>query len=149
LTKGDGPVVRTRALAAAVVLTLRQDRQAAIAQDQARAVKVAEGVQLFASDVSGLQLLPAVFLPGLDWCLPIRLGAQQEFVQAGQMVALVPVRRLVATSVSIRVVAGVHVMFSTPAGVPLFRYFEETGRVEPSRCRHRWSSRTGCAGRRA
>ncbi|KQW39049.1 hypothetical protein ASC76_13965 [Rhizobacter sp. Root404] len=46
-------ILAVTTLAAAVVLTLRQDRQAAIAQDQARAVKVAEGVQLFASEVIG------------------------------------------------------------------------------------------------
>jgi hypothetical protein len=36
-------ILAVTTLAAAVVLTLRQDRQAAIAQDQARDVKVAEG----------------------------------------------------------------------------------------------------------
>ncbi|MES2992888.1 MAG: EAL domain-containing protein [Pseudomonadota bacterium] len=81
----------------------------------------------------GLQLLPAVFLPGLDWCVPIRLGADERPKLGGTVLVFVPVRRLVETAASLRLVAGGPLVFLTPDGVPLFRYAGETGLVEIDR----------------
>ncbi len=78
----------------------------------------------------GLQLLPAVLVPGLGWCLPIRLGADEWSGRSGTVLAFVPVRRLVETAASLRLAAGGPLIFMTPAGVPLFRYADGTGLVE-------------------
>lgn len=79
------------------------------------------------------QLQPAVFVPGLDWCLPVRLSLGDDPRGAARAVALVPVPRLLEASASIRLLAGGHVVFVTPAGVRLFRYFQNSGRIDVGR----------------